>query len=46
MADQVATLAGPLPPQTGRPSPLRGTLVGAIAVVVWATGGPVITFAP
>lgn len=46
MADQVVTLAGPLPPEAGRPSPLKGTMVGTIAVVVWATGGPVITFAP
>ena len=46
MADQVASPARSPRPDAGRPSPLRGTLVGAIAVVVWATGGPVITFAP
>jgi len=46
MADQAANPAAILPPAAGSPTPLKGTLVGTIAVIVWATGGPVITFAP
>ncbi|MDA0218302.1 MAG: DMT family transporter [Proteobacteria bacterium] len=46
MADRAATPADLPRTPTQLPSPLKGTLVGTIAVIVWATGGPVITFAP
>lgn len=47
MAERAASSTTSAPALAGStPSPLRGTLVGTIAVVVWATGGPVITFAP
>lgn len=45
MADEAAAPVT-LTASPRHPSLLRGTLVGAIAVVVWATGGPVITYAP
>ena len=34
------------PPAPSRPSLLKGTLVGAIAVVLWSLGGPLITYVP
>jgi len=40
--------AQPLSPTaaTATPSLLKGTLVGTIAVVIWALGGPLVTLAP